>query len=55
MYIRYCDCCKKELKDSDNFWECHNYSRHPFIAKLHICSKCMGKLHVEEKKEESAR
>ena len=39
MYIRYCDSCRKELKDSDHFWECKDWSRPPFIAKLHIALK----------------
>jgi len=55
MYIRYCDSCRKELKDSDHFWECKDYSRPPYISKLHICAKCMGKVLVVEKKKESAR
>jgi len=36
----FCDKCKKELKDSDNYWKAWN-KRRPFLDDMHICAKCM--------------
>lgn len=49
MTIIVCDKCKKELKDSDNYWEAHNWNC-PFYEDKHVCAQCMDDFLKDEDK-----
>ena len=48
MTVIFCDKCKKELKDSDNYWKAWNRKR-PFLDDIFICAACMREFLKEEK------
>ena len=50
MTVIFCDKCKKELKDSDDFWVCENWNAAPWDRKKHICAGCMREFMKEDEK-----
>ena len=49
----FCDKCKKELKDSDNYWKAWNKKR-PFLDDIFICAACMREFLKKEKEHGTA-